>query len=178
MAPDSVVSITEKVESKLKALFSEVTRYEERRIDARQPMERYGIDSIIITQMNQALEGPYNALSKTLLFEYRTLAEVSGYLAEHRAEESAKWVAAPGENASSVIQEARPPRADATQREPRADEPIAVIGMSGRYPGAENLTEFWERLSRGDDCITEIPPERWSLDGFFYPDKKHAAARG
>ncbi|MFP2957509.1 SDR family oxidoreductase [Myxococcus sp. 1LA] len=171
-------SITEKVEAKLKALFSEVTRYEAHRIDARQPMERYGIDSIVITQMNQALDGPFRSLSKTLFFEYRTLSEVSAYLAEHRAEESAIWVAAQQGVVSFVPQGAVASRVDAPASVPRADEPIAIIGMSGRYPKAGTLTEFWERLSHGEDCITEIPSERWSLDGFFYPDKKHAAARG
>ncbi len=38
---------------------------------------------------------------------------------------------------------------------------LAVIGVSGRYPMAENLQEFWENLKSGRDCITEIPPERW-----------------
>ncbi|MDJ1631560.1 beta-ketoacyl synthase N-terminal-like domain-containing protein [Bacillus velezensis] len=28
--------------------------------------------------------------------------------------------------------------------------------MSGRYPQAENLQEFWKNLSEGTDCITEI----------------------
>jgi acyl transferase domain-containing protein len=39
--------------------------------------------------------------------------------------------------------------------------PIAIIGMSGRYPEAENLEQFWENLRSGKDCITEIPSDRW-----------------
>ena len=30
---------------------------------------------------------------------------------------------------------------------------IAIIGISGRYPMAENIDEFWENLKSGKDCI-------------------------
>ncbi|MCB0195284.1 MAG: SDR family NAD(P)-dependent oxidoreductase, partial [Anaerolineae bacterium] len=38
---------------------------------------------------------------------------------------------------------------------------IAIIGLSGRYPQAETLAEFWQNLKQGRDCISEIPTERW-----------------
>lgn len=49
---------------------------------------------------------------------------------------------------------------------------IAVIGMAGRFPGARNLDEFWEKLANGVDCVTEIPPERWDVEQFYSPDSK------
>ncbi|MGM3182114.1 SDR family NAD(P)-dependent oxidoreductase [Dickeya oryzae] len=51
-------------------------------------------------------------------------------------------------------------------------EDIAVIGMAGRYPGAKQMTEFWENLKAGKDCVTEIPESRWQkrvLDGITSP---------
>ncbi len=50
-------------------------------------------------------------------------------------------------------------------------EKIAIIGISGRYPMADNLEEFWENLKSGKDCITEIPEERWSSTEFYNPDR-------
>jgi acyl transferase domain-containing protein/acyl carrier protein/SAM-dependent methyltransferase/NADP-dependent 3-hydroxy acid dehydrogenase YdfG len=44
----------------------------------------------------------------------------------------------------------------------RAD--IAIIGVSGRYPQAPTLEDFWENLEHGRDCITEIPLDRWKWD--------------
>ncbi|WP_412080891.1 SDR family NAD(P)-dependent oxidoreductase [Streptomyces sp. MCL20-2] len=38
---------------------------------------------------------------------------------------------------------------------------IAVIGLSGRYPQAAGLDEFWQNLRSGRDCIQEVPSERW-----------------
>ncbi|MTJ83778.1 MAG: KR domain-containing protein, partial [Telmatospirillum sp.] len=63
----------------------------------------------------------------------------------------------------------RPPpvsaSAPATTRDPdrAVPEPIAIVGMAGRYPGASTVTEFWETLCRGVDCVTEIPPSRWRV---------------
>ncbi|MDR7907394.1 type I polyketide synthase [Bacillus velezensis] len=50
-------------------------------------------------------------------------------------------------------------------------EDIAIIGLSGKYPMAEDLPEFWENLKNGKDCITEIPPDRWNMDDFFSEDR-------
>lgn len=48
--------------------------------------------------------------------------------------------------------------------------PIAIIGMSGQFPASKNLTEFWDNLAHGKDCISEIPAERWSLADYYDPD--------
>lgn len=48
---------------------------------------------------------------------------------------------------------------------------IAIIGVSGRYPKAHNLNEFWENLKNGRDCITEIPADRWDVNRYFDEDK-------
>ncbi len=47
---------------------------------------------------------------------------------------------------------------------------IAVIGISGRFPGASDIRRFWDNLSAGVDSITEIPGERWDIDCFYDPD--------
>lgn len=41
-------------------------------------------------------------------------------------------------------------------------EPIAIVGMSGVMPGADDLDEFWGNLVMKKDVITEIPKERWN----------------
>ncbi|MDJ0578254.1 MAG: polyketide synthase, partial [Xenococcaceae cyanobacterium MO_234.B1] len=49
---------------------------------------------------------------------------------------------------------------DETRRSP---EPIAIVGMACRMPGAANPTEFWHLLCEGQDRISCLSPERWSL---------------
>ncbi|MBF3605416.1 hypothetical protein ISG10_37120, partial [Burkholderia pseudomallei] len=37
------------------------------------------------------------------------------------------------------------------------DDAIAIVGMAGRYPGADDLSAFWRNLVDGVNAITEIP---------------------
>ena len=38
---------------------------------------------------------------------------------------------------------------------------IAIIGLSGRYPMAADLDEFWSNLAMGRDCVSRLPEQRW-----------------
>ncbi|KAL3476163.1 hypothetical protein BJX99DRAFT_258677 [Aspergillus californicus] len=46
---------------------------------------------------------------------------------------------------------------------------IAIIGMSGRFPGCENVTELWDLLQRREDVHEEIPPTRFPINVFYDP---------
>ena len=50
------------------------------------------------------------------------------------------------------------------------EQDIAVIGMSGRFPGAKDLHEFWNNLVNGIDSITEVPLHRWHINQYYDPD--------
>ncbi|MDG9715468.1 SAM-dependent methyltransferase [Streptomyces sp. DH24] len=47
---------------------------------------------------------------------------------------------------------------------PTAPEPIAVVGIAGRYPGAADVDTLWEHLLAGRSLITPVPPGRWSAE--------------
>ncbi|MFF4059560.1 SDR family NAD(P)-dependent oxidoreductase [Streptomyces sp. NPDC001668] len=40
-------------------------------------------------------------------------------------------------------------------------EPIAIVGMAGRFPGADSADELWDLLSEGRDGVGPVPPEKW-----------------
>lgn len=42
-------------------------------------------------------------------------------------------------------------------------EPIAIIGLSCRFPQAQNKDEYWHILSKGINTITPLPAARWEL---------------
>ncbi|MBD8268129.1 SDR family NAD(P)-dependent oxidoreductase [Pseudomonas fluorescens] len=60
--------------------------------------------------------------------------------------------------------------ASGSDTHPRAFD-IAIIGLAGRYPQAENLEELWENLKLGRDCITTVPSQRWDHDAIYDPAK-------
>ena len=52
---------------------------------------------------------------------------------------------------------------------PPAREAIAIVGMSGRYPGATDLKSYWDNLVKGRDAIREIPASRWDVSRYYDP---------
>lgn len=48
-------------------------------------------------------------------------------------------------------------------------EPVAIIGMGCRFPGAPNIQSFWELLFQKGNAITEVPPSRYDVDHYYSP---------
>jgi phthiocerol/phenolphthiocerol synthesis type-I polyketide synthase E len=44
-------------------------------------------------------------------------------------------------------------------------EPIAIVGMAGRFPKAKDVREFWSRLYNAEDCISRLTPEQLQSEG-------------
>ncbi|PEA37029.1 hypothetical protein CON45_21560 [Priestia megaterium] len=191
-------SLREKVIHQLKVQFGEIAKLNVTQIESDECLENYGIDSIMITQLNQKLNLIFGELSKTLFFEYDTLEALAEYFINNYKKASIQWTGLK-EHPSSIREQTVETHADCkfpklkslrrknkqTRRMTtvsnsyqREREPIAIIGISGRYPQAKNLKDYWSNLKQGKDCITEIPQERWSLEDFYHPDFHEAVARG
>ena len=191
--------LAERVVEKIKGLFAKLTMMPLDRIDKDEPVERYGVESQVVTALNAEFATVFGALSQTLIYEHQTLASLSDYFCSHHAATCRAWcgvadVARPAHDTPALIE---PPRvvlqsfreryAEVARQGPRTNtEPesraaplaVAIIGISGRYPGASNLDEFWVNLEQGKDSITEIPNSRWPADAFFHPDKGGRASVG
>ena len=61
------------------------------------------------------------------------------------------------------------------RRSGTTDEPIAIVSMACRYPGAVRSPEdLWELVSSGVDAISEFPTNRgWPSEGLYHPDADH-----
>jgi amino acid adenylation domain-containing protein len=173
-------------------------------IDIREPLENYGVDSILAIRVANELRGTFQDVSSTVLFEHRTVVAIAEYFATTQPEANRGLLTSlPAREVGTSVPAVAPPRAAdfvvgteevrkgavamtppaTSTRGPFANEDvkeraIAIIGISGRYPKAGDIDEFWKRLSDGEDCITEIPAERWSLEGFFEADPARAIAEG
>jgi acyl transferase domain-containing protein/SAM-dependent methyltransferase/aryl carrier-like protein len=148
----------------LRGLVATTTAMPLERINPDRPLEQYGLDSLLVTKLNVALETRLPGLPKTLFFEHLTLRSVAGYLAATRADAFRESVPAHEITLSTP-----------TATAPKALEPssstvgIAIIGIAGRYPGADSLAAFWENLLADRDLVTEIPAERWDQAAWFDP---------
>jgi len=74
----------------------------------------------------------------------------------------------PLERAVFALKETRS-RLESLER--RLREPIALVGMSCRFPGGANDPQsYWRVLCDGTDAIREIPADRWDVDRFYDAD--------
>ncbi|XP_069133106.1 phthioceranic/hydroxyphthioceranic acid synthase-like isoform X2 [Argopecten irradians] len=47
---------------------------------------------------------------------------------------------------------------------------IVIVGVGCKFPGADDLDEFWRVLSEGENHVIEIPRERWNNNAFYHED--------
>jgi len=132
---------------------AEITATPLERVDVDSALEVFGLDSILVMQFNERLEQHFPDLSKTVLFEVRSLRELAALL--HREHPAAAARLAP----EAPVPEEPPAPLPSARVDSRED--IAIIGLAGRYPGARDAQALWQHLAAGDDLVSEIGA-RWA----------------
>jgi acyl transferase domain-containing protein/acyl carrier protein len=100
-----------------------------------------GLD--VITQLQKIFDKP---LSPIILFEAPTISSLASHLQPELTAET--------DTAKTILVERR-----RHARQHVNNEGVAVIGMTGRFPGAKNVEEFWENLCGGVETITRFTDE-------------------
>lgn len=56
--------------------------------------------------------------------------------------------------------------------------PVAIVGVSGRFPGdASSPDRLWELISQGRSALAEVPKERYNIDAFYHPSAERQGAQ-
>jgi acyl transferase domain-containing protein/enoyl-CoA hydratase/carnithine racemase/acyl carrier protein len=153
-----------------------------------------GLDSIVGVEWINALNKTYGIkLAAARLYDYPTLDELAIHLEAELTKQAPPILTQPSLLVPTAIATPRLAHAAARrlQRRTRAlgaasvaastppaasrrsgSGKIAVIGMSGRYPQAGDLSQYWANLCEGRNAITEVPPSRWDVARFFDPDPR------
>ena len=187
---DNLSSIEDGTLDYLKTQIALVIGVPSSRLSVDESMETYGINSIMVMKFTKQLETVFGSLSKTLFFEYQTIRELAGYFIENHRDQLTDLLKLSNsrgdvDNISTPISVSKEHELDSGLPRhsnnsanhnlnshlsciPNSESglDIAIIGLSGRYPKAENLEIFWENLRDGLDCITDIPKDRWDWSDY------------
>ncbi|MCB9278599.1 MAG: amino acid adenylation domain-containing protein [Lewinellaceae bacterium] len=116
-------------------------------VSADEPFSFYGMDSALAARLAQKLTGKLGRpVSPTLFYNYPTAAAL------------AEKLTADGFQDENTAVQTRIPEKD-------HQEPVAIVGMGCRFPGANDTDEFWDLLQNGVCATGKIPDDRWKISG-------------
>ena len=142
---------SEVIQEWLVSKLSERLGIESREINIQEPFASYGLGSTeAVSLAGELAEWLGRELSPALVYEYPTI------------ETLARHLAGSPEGTESATR--------AGQDRNTEDEPIAIIGIGCRFPGANDPAAFWRLLRDGVDAIREVPADRFDQNAFYDPD--------
>ncbi|WIX91748.1 type I polyketide synthase [Amycolatopsis sp. DG1A-15b] len=124
-------------------------------LDADHAFKQLGFDSLTAVELRNRLTAATELkLPATLVFDHPTPAALVEHLHTRLA----------GTGETSRV----------TTPSATTAEPIAIIGMACRYPGAGTPEELWRLVHDGVDAVGDFPADRgWDLGGLYHPDPDH-----
>lgn len=174
------------VENYLLDLVAEKAKFPREDINPLTDLEMIGLDSILVNKINAFLEEDLGHLPKTLFYEHPNIRALAAYLKANHGEALSRRLhrsvteknplqsvvssidLIPDQSVASALDLP----VDSREFTVSGNGDIAIIGVHGRYPEAENLAAFWKNLKDGKDSIVEIPSQRWDHARFFHPNRK------
>ncbi|GLI04439.1 hypothetical protein YDYSG_04690 [Paenibacillus tyrfis] len=178
--------LAEKIRSSVTQMAAKMLKVKPSDIDAAVELSEYGFDSILFTELANQMNLAYELeLTPALFFERTTVLQLAEYLVQEYPNKLSDVMVVP---ATAPAPTTRPltafnrpssdrpnvgPQLAADATVPLADyasaqnEPIAIIGMSARFPMADDVDQFWENLVGGKDCMSEVPKDRWDWEAHY-----------
>jgi acyl transferase domain-containing protein/NAD(P)-dependent dehydrogenase (short-subunit alcohol dehydrogenase family)/acyl carrier protein len=168
VAATQEVQSTKKIREYLSDVIGTICGYEKGTLGYNTKFRDLGIDSVMISEINRELEQIFGELSNTLVFSYSSINELSEYLCNQYPEAINKHFnqSLPENTDSDILIQEDEDKIIICDVAAAVNTDIAIIGIAGQYPQAENLDLFWDNLKEGKDCIETIPDDRWDYREF------------
>ncbi len=168
----------------LKDNTSQILQIPKEKLGIEENLADFGFDSVSLGEFAELLSNRYQIdITPDIFFGYPTMERLSEYLLERYRVEMAEFYHEGEEHPIEVEQEVsyalagvaatkekyvdkkerkitRRNFSNQKSRDVSKEDSIAIIGMSGRFPEARSVDEFWSILKEGKEVIREVPHER------------------
>jgi len=142
----------------LKNIFAEVLLCPENELNIDKPYVDMGVDSILAIQISKYIQIKlgYEVLPSEL-YNFLSINDLTEYL-NLKVKDSNKV----DYNNLLVL----PKNTNKTLDDDLTEDKIAIIGIAGRFPGADNVNEYWDNLLNGISSVTKSL--RWNNSNEVY----------
>ncbi|QDH81552.1 amino acid adenylation domain-containing protein [Echinicola soli] len=152
-----IVPAKTELEKKLSLLFQKALHFD--KIGTSDNFFEFGGNSLLVQKLSNDIRIALGlTIAVTSIYQYPTVKELTAYLCED-------------DQSSSRTN---------TLDTPSSSKAVAIVGLAGRFPGAEDIATFWENLIQGKESITHFTNEE--LDSLvpeeLRKDKNYVKARG
>ncbi|MCB2360149.1 SDR family NAD(P)-dependent oxidoreductase [Clostridium estertheticum] len=172
-------SIEQCIEWDCKDIISNLLKTSRNKLNSNENLSDFGFDSITLAEFATLLTKHYEIeIIPAIFYSYTTLEKLVGYFMETHENAikefynnetlnedtlsedfyEANYRVETNLNDQVEVQKEKSDKED-------IPEPIAIIGISGRFPGSRNIDEMWDILEREENVVKEIPKDRfdWKL---------------
>lgn len=171
----------------LKNIASNILKIDLAHLNEFDNLSDFGFDSIGLSLFSKSLSDHYGVkISPSLFFSYSTLGDLRDYYINSHAEKISQMyantlgdlsVGEGDESGDHQNDDVSPLESKGSKAIPELErkkaidfddkEPIAIIGISGRFPGARNTSELWDILNGGKCVVSEIPKDRFDWKNYY-----------
>jgi len=132
------------------------------KIDIEENLEKFGFNSINLVEFSGILNELYNLeITADIFYSYPTIDDLCNYIITEspdnieayyqndkvKEEQKKEDISVPGNSATSDLTAGDYDR-------------ISIIGMSGKFPDANSISELWDIIKEGCEVIHEVPKSR------------------
>ncbi|MDQ0988599.1 non-ribosomal peptide synthetase [Streptomyces sp. V2I9] len=169
--PAASGSVEEHVRATVERILTGTLKLTAEELAADKPFADYGLDSLtgvsLVQRLNESLG---TDLDPSVLFENPSIRRLTRFVVDEEGAVIAAAVPEPSAvsepsavpGSAAVLQPSALPQPSATTVPSGGGrEPVAIVGMSGRFPGARDTGEFWDLLATGRDAVGKV--DRWDL---------------
>lgn len=167
------------VEWDLKEQISSVLKIPRTKLDVEENLADFGFDSISLAEFAGFLSKHYSiAVTPALFFDHSTIRALTQFYAVTHGEAMRGFYQEQAASAPAIAAAPVAPNVSTPSKRPSrkktgkarfaaggavrsAQEPIAIVGISGRFPQASNVQELWKNIRDGKEAITAVLSDRW-----------------